>query len=385
MNTALKLLVIFFALAALAFVSFFLFIIFALAGSEFYMILLGITDLLLLLLVPLTVFKTFTSRTIKIVWLSLLAGIILASVTRECIRSYHEGFEQLDEVRVDLNAYLPFAEGSRAAGLDSESTLRLRDSLPRMDGATALYPIYAAFAQAVYPEKEYPVYDSEVVCRTTAGAYDALIDGEADIIFVLHPSREQLEYASQQKVEMVLTPIGREAFVFFVNAHNPVSGLTSEELRKIYSGRVKNWKTLGGANRRIRAFQRETGSGSQTAFLKFMEGSEIMPPPRRNVVHGMGGIISRTASYANYPNAIGYTFRFYAGSMVGNDGIKLLSVDGVAPGMETIRNGEYPLTAEFYAVTRADETNPNVRRLVGWILSEQGQSLIEKTGYNPLE
>ena len=70
--------------------------------------------------------------------------------------------------------------------------------------------------------------------------------------------------------------------------------------------------------------------------------------------------------------------------MVKNDQIKLLEVNGVAPTKENIRNDSYPISSEFYIVT-AGSTNPNVEKLIDWVLSEQGQQLVEKVGYVPLE
>ena len=63
-----------------------------------------------------------------------------------------------------------------------------------------------------------------------------------------------------------------------------------------------------------------------------------------------------------------------------NDSIRLLEINGVAPTVETISDGSYPIASHFYAVTRSDASE-STKRLVEWILSEQGQSLIEKTGY----
>jgi phosphate transport system substrate-binding protein len=116
---------------------------------------------------------------------------------------------------------------------------------------------------------------------------------------------------------------------------------------------------------------------------KLMEGRDLMTPPEEDVAAGMGDIIRQTASYRNYKNAIGYSFLFFATQMVQNNEIKLLKVDGVLPGRSTIANGEYPLAAEFYAVT-ADSGNPNIERFIEWILSAQGQYLVEKTGYTPI-
>ena len=114
--------------------------------------------------------------------------------------------------------------------------------MPVIDGATALYPIYAAFAQAVYPEKDYDPYGSEVMSNRTGAAYANLINGKADIIFASGPSKAQIEQAESVGKELKLTPIGKEAFVFFVNSRNPVENLTEDEIKAIYSGEITNWK-----------------------------------------------------------------------------------------------------------------------------------------------
>lgn len=185
--------------------------------------------------------------------------------------------------------------------------------------------------------------------------------------------------AKSRGVELKLTPIGKEAFVFFVNSRNTVNGLTTAQIQDIYSGKITNWKELGGKNAKIRAFQRPENSGSQTMLQKLMKDKNLMTPPREDVVSGMGGIIERTASYRNYKNAIGYSFLFFATEMIKNNEIKLLEVDGIKPDRDTIASGKYPLASDFYAVT-ANSDNPNVDRFIEWILSEQGQYLVEKTG-----
>ena len=110
----------------------------------------------------------------------------------------------------------------------------------------------------------------------------------------------------------------------------------------------------------------------------------LMKPPSEDIVTGMGGIINEVSQYRNYKNAIGFTFRYYSTEMVGNDQIKLLEIDGVAPTKENIRADTYPITSELYIVTAGTE-NPNVKPLIEWVLSEQGQALVEKVGYVPLK
>ena len=285
--------------------------------------------------------------------------------------------------------YQPYAPDTKAVRLEEAPALKLEEgALPSMDGATALYPVYAAFAQAVYPEREYPLYGSAVACSNTVGAYRRLIDRDVDVIFAAAPSQAQREEAEAAGMALHLTPIGREAFVFFVNSRNPVEGLTVEQVKGIYSGAIVNWREVGGKNQPIRPFQRAENSGSQSALQRLMGDIPIMEPEREDVVADMGGIISRVASYRNYKNAIGFSFRYYSTQMVENNQIRLLALDGVPPTRETIRDGSYPISSHFYAVTAApigqpapETGNQKLAALLEWILSPQGQWIIEKTGY----
>lgn len=285
-----------------------------------------------------------------------------------------------------LNQYQAYS-GERVATLNMPPDLQLTSDLPVIDCATALYPVASAFVQATYPAGEYPRYDSSsdnsilVYCSGTRGAYENLIEGNVDMIIVAGPSGDQLRQMEEAGVQVTMTPIGREAFVFFVNSKNPVTGLTLEEIQGIYSGQITNWQEVGGENTAIRAFQRNENSGSQTALQQLMEGRELMKPPTEDVVGAMSGIIEWVSDYKNYKNAIGFSFRFYSTEMVEDDEIRLLKINGVEPNEETIRDDTYPITSEFYAITRDDNENANVQALLAWILSPQGQSLVEETGY----
>jgi phosphate transport system substrate-binding protein len=81
--------------------------------------------------------------------------------------------------------------------------------------------------------------------------------------------------------------------------------------------------------------------------------------------------------------AIGYSYRYFATTMFANPDTKLLKIDGIYPSEEAIENDSYPFTNNFYAVTNGEPTR-NERALIDWILSPEGQNLIEKTGYVPL-
>ena len=269
------------------------------------------------------------------------------------------------------------------ATLGQQASLQLKGNLPKIDGATALYPLYSAFVQATYPEGYYNSYDSEVMVSKTPQAYSNLINGDVDLIVALGPSESQKNQAASRGLELKLTPIGREAFVFFVHQKNKVNGLTLQQIKDIYAGNVTDWSEVGGEKDAIRAFQRPQDSGSQTALQTLMGDVPIMEAPTEDIATGMGGIINEVAQYKNYKNAIGYTFRFYSTEMVGNSQIKLLEINGVAPSKETIRTGTYPITSEFYIVTSGTE-NPNVDKFIDWVLSAEGQQLVEEVGYVPV-
>ncbi len=264
-----------------------------------------------------------------------------------------------------------------------------------LDGATALYPVYAGFVQAVYPEGEYRRYDGtnedglgDVTCTGTNDAYERLMAGDTDMIFVAGPSDAQLARAAELGMELHMTPIGREAFVFFVNNENPVEGLTVEQIQGIYSGEITRWSEVGGRRQSIRAFQRAEDSGSQTALQRLMGDIPLMEPKKEDRIAGMGGIIRQVASYRNYKNALGFSFRFYCTEMVENGDIRLLALNGVMPTKDTIRDGSYPITSSFYAVTAApvgepapQSTDDTIGAFINWILSDEGQQIVENSGY----
>ena len=285
----------------------------------------------------------------------------------------------------DLTVYAPFSENTQAAKLPGAASVLIRGELPSLDGATALYPVYAAFANAAYNEADYS--PNLVVCTNTPNAYNAIITGECDIIFVAGPSEKQKQAAKDAGVELVLTPVGREAFVFLTGKTNPVDGLTYQQLKNIYSGKTAKWKTLGwndGGN--IIAFQRPEGSGSQTGLQNIMGGLPIQKPqplPDASLV-GSGSLMKQVSvEWNGIQPAIGYSYRYYAISMYPNPDAKLMKINGIYPSNETIADGSYPFASEFYAVTNG-QPEGNVKELIDWILTEEGQHLIEQTGYVPI-
>lgn len=285
----------------------------------------------------------------------------------------------------DISVYAPFAENSKTAKIDGPSELVIYDDFPVLDGALALYPVYSAVAESVYDRQSFK--PESVVFTNTLKAYDGIIAGERDIIFTAAASKKQLEKAEKAGVDLCFTPIGKEAFVFITAKSNPVDNLNKQQIRNIYSGKTAKWSTLGWKNGgNIIAFQRPEGSGSQTGIQQVMDGFPVQVPqplPDKSLI-GTNSLMQQvTVEWRGVQPALGYSYRYFANTMFPNPDCKLMKIDGIEPCVENIKSGEYPFTVNFYAVTRG-EPQGNSKLIIDWLLSPQGQRLIEKCGYTPL-
>ena len=278
----------------------------------------------------------------------------------------------MQKMSVEVADYVPFTGSENIySNKDAE---KLEGDLPTIDGAAGLLPLYAGFVESIYPADSV-IYNGEsyddvsaMHYTNTRGAYKDIVDGKADLIICVAPSEEQLAYAAQNGVELEMVEIGKDAFVFIVNSDNPVSDITVEQIRGIYSGEITNWKELGGPNKPIAAMRRNEGSGSQTALENLMGDTPVV------------------ADYtALFGSPIGFSFRYYVTGMLAEGGVKMLSVNGVEPSIENIASGTYPVTSSIYAVYRKGETNENVYKAVDFMLSKEGQEIVEKSGYVPVK
>ena len=277
----------------------------------------------------------------------------------------------MQKMSVEVGNYVPFTGSENV--YSAEGVTKLEGDIPVIDGAAALLPIYAGFVQSIYPESSV-IYNGEdydaasaMHYTNTRGAYKDIVDGNADIIICAQPSDEQLQYAKDNGVELEMVPIGSDAFVFIVNDSNPVNNITIEQIRGIYSGEIKNWKELGGKDIPIAAMRRNKNSGSQTALEKLMGDTPIKP------------------DYTTlFGSPIGFSFRYYVTGMLGEGGVKVLTINGIAPTAGTIADGSYPVAGNIYAIYRKGETNENVQKAIDFMLSPEGQKIVEQSGYIPL-
>lgn len=277
-------------------------------------------------------------------------------------------------------------DAAPSAAPDANPALIASENYPRVDGSTACLPLMALVRSRTTGE-DLSTAEELSDCATTPGAYSNIVYNNADLLLVYEPAEEtRMGVLAGGDVLLDFTPIGRDALVFITHESNPVESLTADQLIGIYTGKITNWKQVGGDDVDIVAYQREATSGSQALFLKLlMKDTEPMKAPSRLAPGGMGELVEAIASYSNEGNAIGFSVYYYARNMYALPGIKFISVGGVSPSSESIASAEYPFVNDFYVVTRAGETNPSVNALREWITGPEGRKAVIDAGYVPAD
>ena len=276
--------------------------------------------------------------------------------------------------KADIENYYVFDSGRKL----------IADDLKIVDGAKALEPFYdALFADLLgISAEEAKAY---IMCNNTPSAYKNLTYGNVDMIFCALPSEEQVAEAEANGVEFEYHTILSGGFVFFVNKDNPVDSITQEQLKGIVSGKITNWKEVGGEDEPIKLYQRNEGSGSQTGLYRYvLPKEEVMPPIIEQYEDSMEGVVDRVSDYDNGRGAISYSYYYYVANMYTSDEIKLLGIDGVIPSDETISQGTYPFLNFSQIVTRKDlPENSIVRDIIAYAQSERGARIARENGYVP--
>jgi ABC-type phosphate transport system substrate-binding protein len=268
-----------------------------------------------------------------------------------------------------------------ASGASASFTLA---DLPVIDGSTANIPLISLVIQRLTGASSTEA-DNAVHTTGTPTAYRKLVDGSADLLLIYEPDKDTVKAIAEAGVKLESHPIGRDALVFFTNSSNPVTSLTTKQYKDIYTGKITNWKAVGGKDAKIVAYQRPEASGSQALMRKYVMGETTMAKaPTEMITAEMGEIIDRVSSYSNTGNALGYSVYYYLANMYATPGIKMLAVGGVQPSKETIAAGTYPYGNDFYVVVRADEpANSPARKVLAWMLSEAGAKAVVDAGYAP--
>lgn len=250
------------------------------------------------------------------------------------------------------------------------------DTLVRVDASLATQPLMDAYVEGLKD------YNLKKDYTNTDHAYTKLINGETDLIIVTEPSSDELKRASTAGVELEVTPVVNEGFVFFTNVNNLVNGLSLKEIQDIYTDKITNWNQVGRDNAKIIAYQRPENSGSQTGMLSLvMKDKKIKEPKREEYIESMAGIIDAVANYDNSKDSIGYSYYYYATTMYGNENIKFLAVDGISPNHDTIKDESYPLITAYYIVTLKGTENGAVNKVKKAMLESKGQEIARNAGY----
>lgn len=310
--------------------------------------------------------------------------------------------------RIVQNSAFQLGEKTASGGADGPTYFRTYNVMgygtyPSLDGSTVAVPMALEFARQHLSLTEDDL-TGFVFFSTTHSAYEHLIlrkpNGSAmipsenaamddtrpvDLIIVTEPSDEELALAAENGVTLVKKPVCYDAFVFITHADNPVQSLTVEQIQKIYSGEITNWKEVGGADSSIIPYQREANSGSQTAMENLvMQGMPLSAAEENYVTGSMEGLVRRVGDYEDSAGSLGYTYKYYLDTLYKSDTIKILAIDGVAPTDENLRGGAYAFTTNYYGVIRAGEENSAGGLFLNWMLSPEGQRCIRQAGYIPV-
>lgn len=339
--------------------------------------------------------KYMLAAAVTVIGICALAAGIAAKGTAPDFSGYSmdymNGFSS-----VDFKGYRVY-DGEKLVRTDKEPLFQIEneEDMPIFDGSEMCFPLYNSVAAALYKNigsieyacsenHEYQKTNGKIVTFTNSVmGYQRLAEGKADLMFGLGPTFTQQDYAKKNGEEIETYIIGKEAFIFFVEKDNPVESLTSDQLRKIYSGEIDNWKDVGGKDQAIIAFQHPETSETQQMMHSFMSAGNkpLMAPFTFDLPVGKAGTKKEIARYVNTDGAIGYSFRYYLEELGQEKDIKILAVDGIYPEANTIQNNDYPILTAICLSKLSSNDNPYVNRIIDYLLSEDGQTLILKTGY----
>ena len=253
-------------------------------------------------------------------------------------------------------------------------------------GSDTIVNLALAWAEAY--QKIKPDVRISVSGGGTGTGMAALINQTTDIANASRKIKdEEKQNAQKNGVEPYEIEIARDAIGVIVHPENPVQQLTLQQISDIYSGKITNWKDVGGEDRPIVLLSRESNSGTHVFFLEkvvrlgqkdnktlFSQDTLLLPSSE--------GII---AEVRQNPNTIGYDGLGYI-----TPEVKTLAIapqDGgeyVKPGVETVNNGKYPIARPLFMYTNGEPTG-DVKTYLDWILSPEGQKIVGDLGFVPLQ
>jgi phosphate transport system substrate-binding protein len=229
-------------------------------------------------------------------------------------------------------------------------------------GSTSIQPFAELLAEEY--NKKNPGQRVEVQGGGSTAGLQAAANGLADIGTCSRALK------ADEAEQFTQTLIARDGVAIVVNLANPVNALTSEQLRGLFSGHIRNWREVGGKDGPVRPITREEGSGTRESFVNLVMGRERISPAA--LTQESNGAVKELAK--GDPAGVGYMSL----GLVGGE-LKALSVDGAAATAENVLAGTYTLARPFLFVTRGP-ARPEAQRFIDFVLSPEGQKVLETEG-----
>lgn len=201
---------------------------------------------------------------------------------------------------------------------------------------------------------------------SSAGIKDA-INGTVQIGMSSRDLKKEEKDAGLKEVE-----IAHDGIAIITHKGNSVKSLSMAQIKDIYTGKITNWKDVGGADAAIVVVSREDGSGTRDAFQEIVGYKSEELTPNAQIGDGSGNI---KTTVATNENAIGFISFEYI-----DDTIKALDVDAVAPNASNVKDGKYKISRPFLLVYKEDKADENSKKFIDFILSEEGQKIVEENG-----
>jgi phosphate transport system substrate-binding protein len=210
----------------------------------------------------------------------------------------------------------------------------------------------------------------------------ALINGTTDVAASSRPIKtsEVDKLKARFATRGVGIPIARDGLAVYVHASNPVQELTIQQIRDIYTGKLTNWKQVGGKDETIILYSRENSSGTYTYFKDVVLGGKDFAA-RAQTLQGTAAVVNAVSKDAN---GIGYGGAAYA------KGVRFVKVKKDAqspaflPTLETVRSGEYPISRFLYFYLRANPS-ADAKQFIDFALTAEGQKIVTDVGYFPVK
>ncbi len=243
-----------------------------------------------------------------------------------------------------------------------------------IDGSTTVGPIAKAFAD-YYKEKT--GIGATISESGSGNGVKSLINGACDIA---NMSRFMKDSEFKTCVEKGILPVAHvvafDGLAVVVNPANKVGALTMAQLADIYTGKIRNWKELGGDDAEIVVISRDTNSGTYETFNELV----LRKNPVVKGAEYVGSNGQAKTRVASTKNAIAYVGLGFA-----DDSVKTLSVDGILPSPKTIVSGKYPIARPLFMFTnKYPKMGTPVYDFVTLHLSEEGREIVRDLGYIPV-